>query len=70
MTSLYLPFHYLKINFRQPRNNTYVSELKVQCVLRFVKPRFVNETRFVNTFSGKEKLTNLRMYCIFIKKEF
>ena len=39
----------------------------IQCILRFVNPRFVNKTRFVNTFSGNEKLTNRRMHCISIR---
>ena len=30
----------------------------IQCILRFVNPRFVHKTRFVNAFFGNEKLTN------------
>ena len=30
----------------------------IQSILRFVTPRFVNKTRFVNTFFGNENVTN------------
>ena len=30
----------------------------IQCITRFVTPRFVNKTRFVNTFFGNENVTN------------
>ena len=30
----------------------------IQCILRFVTPRFVNKTRVVNTFFGNENVTN------------
>ena len=37
---------------------TVNEENKIQCITRFVTPRFVNETRFVNTFFGNENVTN------------